>query len=96
MSSQYSINDIINSINTTNNNLYQLKKYCLEQTELYYNHLKRWLSFFKPQQLFLIDTDLFIKAPIRYLNSLQKFFNIDQIFDYNEKLILKGSQYCIM
>ncbi len=93
---KYSFYEIISTNKSDDNKLNKLKERCLDPGN-YNKHLKRWLKEFPSKNIFLIDSDLFIKKPYQYLNRLQKFLNLKIFIDYSKKLVYdeKKSFFCI-
>jgi hypothetical protein len=83
----YSFNQIIKS-NRSQPDLYYLREKCLGPGK-YSMHLKRWLKLFDPHDLYLIDGDLFARAPYVYLNNLQKYLHIKESHRLEYKNILR-------
>lgn len=52
----------------------------------YAQHLERWLTYYSPQQLHIIDGDQLRSNPIQVMDSLQKFLKITPFFDYSSHL----------
>lgn len=52
----------------------------------YAQHLERWLSFYLPQQLHIIDGDQLRSHPVQVMDQLQKFLKITPLFDYSAHL----------
>lgn len=52
----------------------------------YSQHLERWLSFFPPQQLHIIDGDQLKLNPVETMNEVQRFLKIAPPFDYSTAL----------
>ena len=52
----------------------------------YSQHLERWLSYYPPQQLHIIDGDQLRSNPVETMNELQRFLKIQPPFDYSKHL----------
>jgi hypothetical protein len=52
----------------------------------YSQHLERWLSYYPPQQLHIIDGDQLRSNPVETMNELQRFLKIQPPFDYSTHL----------
>lgn len=62
-----------------------LRNRCLNPGK-YAQHLERWLSFYTPQQLYIIDGESLRKNPVEVMNDLQKFLKIYPPLDYSNHL----------
>lgn len=52
----------------------------------YAQHLERWLSFYPPQQLHIIDGEQLRQNPVETLHELQRFLKITPAFNYSTHL----------
>jgi heparan sulfate N-deacetylase/N-sulfotransferase NDST2 len=52
----------------------------------YSQHLERWLSFYPPQQLHIIDGEQLRLNPVEVMNDMQRFLKITPPFDYAKHL----------
>lgn len=52
----------------------------------YAQHLERWMSYFTPQSLHIIDGEELKTNPVEVMNELQKFLKITPFFNYTEHL----------
>lgn len=52
----------------------------------YAQHLERWLSFYLPQQLHIIDGEQLRQNPVETLHELQRFLKITPAFNYSSHL----------
>uniref|UniRef100_A0A1B6I4Z3 [heparan sulfate]-glucosamine N-sulfotransferase n=2 Tax=Homalodisca liturata TaxID=320908 RepID=A0A1B6I4Z3_9HEMI len=81
----YSFYDIISASDTAPKVLRDLRNRCLNPGK-YAQHLERWLTYYSPQQLHIIDGDQLRSNPIQVMDSLQKFLKITPYFDYSTHL----------
>lgn len=73
---------VINSIiDTAPKPLRDLRNRCLNPGK-YAQHLERWLSYYTPQQLHIIDGEQLKSNPVEVMNELQRFLKITPVFDY--------------
>ena len=59
----------------------KLKNRCLDPG-VYVKHLKNWLKFFSPKQIYALDGDQLRYEPVKCLNNLQKFLPVQNIFNF--------------
>lgn len=52
----------------------------------YSQHLERWLSYYPPQQLLIVDGEQLRNNPIGVMNDLQRFLKLSPPFDYSKHL----------
>jgi len=52
----------------------------------YAQHLERWLSFYLPSQLHIIDGEQLRQNPVETLHELQRFLKITPAFNYSSHL----------
>lgn len=52
----------------------------------YAQHLERWLSYYPPQQLHIIDGEQLRQNPVETLHELQRFLKITPAFNYSSHL----------
>lgn len=62
-----------------------MRNRCL-QPGFYAKHLQKWLDFFTPQQLVLLDSSLIRNEPATVMNSLINSLNLPKSIDYNQLL----------
>jgi heparan sulfate N-deacetylase/N-sulfotransferase NDST2 len=48
--------------------------------------LERWLSYYPPQQLLILDGEELRNDPVAVMYRLQRFLQIQPVFDYSSKL----------
>ena len=94
---QYSFHEVITTNTTTTNKaLKSLQSRCLEPGK-YASHIERWLQFYGPQQLYIVDGEQLTKDPITVMNNLQHFLSVKPFIDYDQHLrydVNKG-YYCL-
>lgn len=83
------------SINVTCNVHLNFHKFCYDNIAFdcrclnpgkYAQHLERWLSFYLPQQLHIIDGEQLRQNPVETLHELQRFLKITPAFNYSSHL----------
>lgn len=75
----------------------QLRKKCLDSGK-YGRHLKNWLKYFSPSQIFSLDGDELKKTPNITMLKVQKFLQLPTLIDYVDILRydVKKRFYCIV
>ncbi|KAF5297737.1 hypothetical protein FQR65_LT09911 [Abscondita terminalis] len=75
--------------------LRDLRNRCLNPGK-YSQHLERWMSYFSPQQLHIIDGETLKSDPMEVMNEMQKFLKIVPMFNYTTHLRFdpKKGFYC--
>jgi len=81
----YSFHQVITASDTAPKPLRELRNRCLNPGK-YSQHLERWLSYYPPQQLHIIDGDQLRSNPVETMNELQRFLKIQPPFDYSRHL----------
>lgn len=85
IANNYSFHEIITANDTAPKPLRDLRNRCLNPGK-YSTHLDRWLSYFPPQQLSIIDGELLKSNPVEIMNELQRFLKITPVVDYSKHL----------
>lgn len=72
-----------------------LRNRCLNPGK-YAQHLERWLTYYSPQQLHIIDGEELRVDPVSVMNDLQRFLKITPHYDYSNELRydLKKGFFC--
>lgn len=81
----YSFYDVISATDTAPKVLRDLRNRCLNPGK-YSQHLERWLQYYSPQQLHIIDGEQLRSNPIEVMDHLQKFLKITPLYDYSSHL----------
>lgn len=81
----YSFHSVIMASDTAPKPLRDLRNRCLNPGK-YAQHLERWLSYYSPQQLHIIDGEQLRQNPVETLHELQKFLKITPAFNYSTHL----------
>lgn len=81
----YSFYDVITANKHSVKQLHELRNRCLNPG-LYAQHLERWLTYYPPQQLMIIDGEELKSDPVHVMNRLQTFLGITPLFEYNKSL----------
>lgn len=81
----YSFHQVITASDTAPKSLRELRNRCLNPGK-YAQHLERWLTYYAPQQLHIIDGDQLRSNPVEVMNELQRFLKIQPPFDYSQHL----------
>lgn len=78
-----------------------LRNRCLNPGK-YAQHLERWLTYYLPQQLHIIDGEQLKSNPVEVMNELQRFLKISPVVDYathlrysKSSLYAKGAHYIL-
>lgn len=85
IANNYSFHSLITANDTAPKPVRDLRNRCLNPGK-YSTHLDRWLQYFLPQQLHLIDGDLLKSNPVEAMNELQRFLKITPVFDFSKHL----------
>ncbi|XP_077999800.1 bifunctional heparan sulfate N-deacetylase/N-sulfotransferase-like [Glandiceps talaboti] len=72
-----------------------LRNRCLHPG-MYAVHLERWLSYYPPNQLLILDGDMLKNDPVSIMNKVQRFLKIKPYYDYNKHLKFDSKKgfYC--
>ncbi|CAL8113862.1 unnamed protein product [Orchesella dallaii] len=81
----YTFYEVLTASSTSPRNLRDLRNRCLNPGR-YAQHLERWVSYFSPQQLLILDGDELRNDPVSIMYRLQQFLQIDPVFDYSSRL----------
>ncbi|XP_044268588.1 bifunctional heparan sulfate N-deacetylase/N-sulfotransferase isoform X1 [Tribolium madens] len=95
IANNYSFHQVITASDTAPKPLRDLRNRCLNPGK-YAQHLERWLTFFPPQSLHIIDGEELKSNPVEVMNEMQKFLKITPFFNYTEHLRFdpKKGFYC--
>ncbi|KAJ8918343.1 hypothetical protein NQ315_008036 [Exocentrus adspersus] len=85
IANNYSFHQVITASDTAPKPLRDLRNRCLNPGK-YAQHLERWLTYFTPQSLHIIDGEELKSNPVDVMNELQKFLKITPFFNYTEHL----------
>lgn len=85
IANNYSFHQVITASDTAPKPLRDLRNRCLNPGK-YSQHLERWLSYFPPQQLHIINGDTLKSNPIEIMDEIQKFLKITPTFNYTTHL----------
>ncbi|KAJ3653400.1 hypothetical protein Zmor_012654 [Zophobas morio] len=85
IANNYSFHQVITASDTAPKPLRDLRNRCLNPGK-YAQHLERWLTYFSPQSLHIIDGEELKSNPVEVMNELQKFLKITPFFNYTEHL----------
>lgn len=85
VANNYSFHQVITANDTAPKALRDLRNRCLNPGK-YAQHLERWLSFFLPQQLHIVDGDVLRSNPLAVMEEIQKFLKITPPFNYTTHL----------
>lgn len=83
---------MITASDTAPKPLRDLRNRCLNPGK-YAQHLERWLSYFPPQQLYIVDGEVLKSSPVDVMNELQRFLKITPTFNYTTHLKLGVFMY---
>ncbi|RZC33289.1 bifunctional heparan sulfate N-deacetylase/N-sulfotransferase [Asbolus verrucosus] len=95
IANNYSFHQVITASDTAPKPLRDLRNRCLNPGK-YAQHLERWLTFFSPQSLHIIDGEELKSNPVEVMNEMQKFLKITPFFNYTDHLRFdpKKGFYC--
>ena len=65
--------------------LKDLRNRCLNPGK-YAQHIEKWLTYYAPQQIHIIDGEMLKLNPIDVMNDVQRFLKISPIVDYSNLL----------
>jgi len=82
--SKHTFYEIITAKPDAPKNIRNLQARCLEPGR-YVSHLERWLSYYKSQQLTIIDGEELVRDPVTVMDKLQYFLSVQPI-DYSKYL----------
>ena len=85
VANNYTFHSVITASDTAPKPLRDLRNRCLNPGK-YAQHLERWLSYYTPQQLQIIDGELLRQNPVETLHELQRFLKITPAFNYSTHL----------
>ncbi|XP_076169765.1 N-deacetylase and N-sulfotransferase sfl isoform X2 [Ptiloglossa arizonensis] len=85
VANNYSFHSVITASDTAPKPLRDLRNRCLNPGK-YAQHLERWLSYYPPQQLHIIDGEQLRHNPVETLHELQRFLKIAPAFNYSSHL----------
>ncbi|XP_074040411.1 N-deacetylase and N-sulfotransferase sfl [Leptinotarsa decemlineata] len=85
IANNYSFHQVITATDTAPKPLRDLRNRCLNPGK-YAQHLERWMNYFLPQSLHIIDGEELKSSPVEVMNELQKFLKITPFFNYTEHL----------
>lgn len=85
IANNYSFYQVITASDSAPKALKDLRNRCLNPGK-YAQHLERWLAYYQPQQVHIIDGEQLRLNPIDVMNELQRFLKIQPPFDYSNHL----------
>ncbi|GAB6028457.1 hypothetical protein CHUAL_002617 [Chamberlinius hualienensis] len=81
----YTFYEVLTASDSSPKRLRELRNRCLVPG-MFAQHLERWLSYYPPQQLMIIDGEMLKTDPVGVMNKLQRFLKIKPFFDYSDHL----------
>nr|CAI5842620.1 unnamed protein product [Callosobruchus analis] len=95
IANNYSFHQVVTASDTAPKALRDLRNRCLNPGK-YAQHLERWMTYFPPQSIHIIDGEELKNNPVEVMNELQKFLKITPFFNYSEHLRFdpKKGFYC--
>lgn len=72
---------IITASDTAPKQLKDLRNRCLNPGK-YSQHIERWLSYYAPQQIHIIDGEMLKLNPIDIMNDVQRFLKVSPVINY--------------
>lgn len=85
VTNNYSFHQVITASDTAPKPLRDLRNRCLNPGK-YAQHLERWMTYFSPQSVHIIDGEELKSNPVEVMNELQKFLKITPFFNFTEHL----------
>ncbi|XP_076368391.1 bifunctional heparan sulfate N-deacetylase/N-sulfotransferase-like isoform X2 [Tachypleus tridentatus] len=82
---KYEFYEVVTANDKAPKNLRDLRNRCLNPG-LYAQHLDRWLTFYPPSQLMIIDGEELKADPVAVMNKLQQFLKITPFVDFTNHL----------
>ncbi|XP_022242816.1 bifunctional heparan sulfate N-deacetylase/N-sulfotransferase-like isoform X2 [Limulus polyphemus] len=82
---RYTFYDIVTANETFPKSVRELRNRCLNPGH-YAQHLERWLSYFHPRQLLIIDGEELKDDPASVMSRFQRFLRIKPFFSYRNRL----------
>lgn len=76
---------MITASDTAPKPLKDLRNRCLNPGK-YAQHIEKWLTYYAPQQIHIIDGDMLKLNPIDVLTDVQRFLKVSPIVDYSNLL----------
>lgn len=62
-----------------------LRNRCLNPGK-YAQHLERWLTYYAPQQIHIIDGETLRTDPVDVMTDIQRFLKVSPVIDYSNQL----------
>ncbi|XP_054717461.1 bifunctional heparan sulfate N-deacetylase/N-sulfotransferase-like, partial [Uloborus diversus] len=81
----YSFQELVTTGDRGHRSLRELRNRCL-LPGMYAQHLDRWLSFYSPQQLLIIDGEELKSDPVAVMSRVQQFLKIKPFLNYKDHL----------
>ncbi|ESO93397.1 hypothetical protein LOTGIDRAFT_232790 [Lottia gigantea] len=81
----YSFYDVISASDIAPRKLRDLRNRCLNPG-MYAQHLVRWLDYYQPSQIFIIDGEQLKNDPINVMHRVQRFLQVEKYYDYSQHL----------
>lgn len=85
MALNYTFYQVVTADEKSSKRLRELRNRCLNPG-IYAQHLERWLTYYSPQQLMIVDGEQLKTDPVNVMNKLQRFLKIKPFFDYADHL----------
>ncbi|CAH2300703.1 bifunctional heparan sulfate N-deacetylase N-sulfotransferase 4 [Pelobates cultripes] len=82
---KFSFYEVISAGNSANSELLALQRRCLIPG-CYASHIERWLTYFPPSQLLIIDGQHLRSEPALIMDEVQKFLGVSPYYNYTEAL----------
>ncbi|KAB5555652.1 hypothetical protein PHYPO_G00036570 [Pangasianodon hypophthalmus] len=87
----YTFQQVISAGSSSPAALLTLHRRCL-QPGYYSSHLERWLHYYQPSQLLIVDGLMLRSKPVQVMDSVQKFLGVTPFFNYTQALTFDESK----
>ncbi|KAK3558958.1 hypothetical protein QTP86_000080 [Hemibagrus guttatus] len=87
----YTFQQVISAGSSSPAALLTLQRRCL-QPGYYSSHLERWLHYYQPSQLLIVDGLQLRAKPVQVMDSVQKFLGVTPFFNYTQALTFDESK----
>ncbi|XP_064625741.1 bifunctional heparan sulfate N-deacetylase/N-sulfotransferase-like isoform X2 [Lineus longissimus] len=81
----YNFHDVVTAGDDAPRDLRTLRHRCLNPG-YYAQHLERWLDYYSPKQLLILDGELLKSDPVSVMHKVQRFLRIEPYYNYSKYL----------
>ncbi|XP_002739829.1 bifunctional heparan sulfate N-deacetylase/N-sulfotransferase-like [Saccoglossus kowalevskii] len=91
----YSFFEVVSALEGAPKAVRDLQNRCL-RPGMYAEHLDRWLSYYPPNQLLILDGELLKNDPVSVMNKVQRYLKIKPFYNYEQHLKFDSKKgfYC--